>query len=83
MIPALEIIGLPDITEDYKDDFPEEIWQELNASKQPLRCFAIYTLALHSNIVHRRKMCSFAALGSPSTRLQARDPSLIRMTWPL
>ena len=49
--------------EDYDEDFPEEIRQELDAQKQLLRCFAIYTLALHSDSVHRRKMCSFTAHG--------------------
>ena len=43
--------------------FAADIKAELNASRQMVRCFAIHTLALHSDIVHRRKILSKTALG--------------------
>ena len=63
MVPSLSLVDLPDITEEYDTDFPEEIKQEMSLSRQLLRGFAAYTLALHSDIVQCRKMCSFIALG--------------------
>ena len=36
---------MPDLTEEYDDDFPAEIRAELNTSRTMARCFALYTLA--------------------------------------
>ena len=62
MVPSHSFVNLPDATEEY-EDFPADIKQEISLSRKLLRGFALYTLALHSDIVHRRKMCSFTALG--------------------
>ena len=63
VVPSLSLINLRDVSEEYDEDFPADIKPEISLSRQLLRGFALYTLALHSDIVHRRKMCSFSALG--------------------
>ena len=63
MVSSLSLISLPDVSEDYDGGFPDEIKQEISLSRQLLTGFAICTLALHSDNVHLRKMCSFTALG--------------------
>ena len=44
VLPVLDYISMPDLTQDYDDDFPADIKAELNASHQRVRFFAIYTL---------------------------------------
>ena len=63
VISALEYISMPDLTQDYDDNFRADIKAELNTSRQMVRCFALHTFALHSNIVHRRKILSMTVLG--------------------
>ena len=54
ILPALDYVNMPDLTKDYDDDFPEEITRALNASHTLLRGFTMHTLALHSDLMHRR-----------------------------
>ena len=72
---------MPDLTKDYDDDFPADIKAELNTSRQMVRCFALYTLALHSDIVHRRKMVSMTALECSKHEAAGTKSVLIRTTW--
>ena len=55
---------MPGLTKDYDDDFPEEIKRALNASHTLLRSFAMHTLALHSDLMHRRRVLAKTALGA-------------------
>ena len=55
---------MPDLMRGYDHGFPADIKGALNASRTMVRCFAIYTLALHSDIVHRRKILAKTALGA-------------------
>ena len=64
IIPALDYVNMPDLTKDYDDDFPEEISRALNASNTLLRGFAMHTLALHSDLMHRRRILAKTALGA-------------------
>ena len=64
IIPALDYVNMPDLTKDYDDDFPEEISRALNASNTLLRDFAMHTLALHSDLMHRRRILAKTALGA-------------------
>ena len=64
IIPALDYVNMPDLTKDYDDDFPEEISRALNASNALLRGFAMHTLALHSDLMHRRRILAKTALGA-------------------
>mgnify|MGYP003334662645 CR=1 FL=1 len=64
VIPALEYISMPDLTKEYDDDFPKDIKAALNASRTMVRCFAIHTLTMHSDIVYRRKILAKTALGA-------------------
>ena len=64
IIPALDYVNMPDLTKDYDDDFPEEISRALNASNTLLRGFAMHTLALHSDMMHRRNVLAKTALGA-------------------
>ena len=63
VVPSLSLINLPDIIVEFPDiNFPDEVKQQLSLSKQYLRGITIYTLALHSDIVHRHTICSFTTL---------------------
>ena len=64
IIPALDYVNMPDLTKDYDDDFPEEISRALNASNTLLRGFATHTLALQSDLMHRRRILAKTALGA-------------------
>ena len=64
IIPALELADMPDLTKDYDDDFDPDIKRALSASSSLLRGFAVYTLALHSDRMHRRKVLAMTALGA-------------------
>ena len=64
IIPALELANMPGLTKDYDDDFDPDIKRALSASSSLLRSFAIYTLALHSDMMHRRKILALTALGA-------------------
>ena len=64
IIPALELANMPDLTKDYDNDFDPDIKRALSASSSLLRSFAIYTLALHSDMMHRRKILALTALGA-------------------
>ena len=55
---------MPDLTKDYDDDFDPDIKRALSASSSLLRGFAIYTLVLHSDMMHRRKILALTALGA-------------------
>ena len=50
VMPAFEMISLPDLADQYENGLPQEIQAELTAQKRLLKCFAMYTLALHSDI---------------------------------
>ena len=63
IIPALELANMPDLTAEYDDDFDPEIKRALSASSSLLRSFALHTLALHSDLMHRRKILALTALG--------------------
>ena len=63
IIPALELVSMPDLTAEYDDDFDPEIKRALSASSSLLRSFALHTLALHSDLMHRRKILALTALG--------------------
>ena len=64
LVPSLSLVNLPGTVATLPNvAFPDEVKQELSLSRQLVRGLAIYTLFLHSDIVHRRKMCSFTALG--------------------
>ena len=54
---------MPDLTAEYEDDFDPEIKRALSASSSLLRSFALHTLALHSDLMHRRKILALTALG--------------------
>ena len=64
IIPALELANMPDLTAEYDDDFDPDIKRALAASSSLLRSFAIHTLALHSDLMHRRKILAMTALGA-------------------
>ena len=64
IIPALELANMPDLTAEYDDDFDPDIKRALSASSSLLRSFAIHTLALHSDLMHRRKILAMTALGA-------------------
>ena len=64
IIPALELANMPNLTKDYDDDFDPDIKRALWASSSLLRSFANYTLALHSDMMHRRKILAMTALGA-------------------
>ena len=64
IIPALELANMPDLTAEYDDDFDPEIKRALSASSSLLRSFALHTLALHSDLMHRRKILALTALGA-------------------
>ena len=49
---------------EYDDDFDPDIKRALSASSSLLRSFAIHTLALHSDLMHRRKILAMTALGA-------------------
>ena len=62
IIPALELANMPDLTAEYDDDFDPEIKRALSASSSLLRSFALHTLALHSDLMHRRRVLAKTAL---------------------
>ena len=64
IIPALDYVNMPDLTKDYDDDFDRDIKRALNVSSTLPRGFAMYTLALHSDMMHRRKVLAKTALGA-------------------
>ena len=81
VLSSLSLINLPDISEDYDDEFPDEIKQKISLSRQLLGGFAIYTLALHSDIVHLGKMCSFTALGLTEHEASSTKALLHQHDW--
>ena len=50
VMPAFEMLSLPDLADQYEGGLDKEITAELSALKRLLQCFAIYTLNLHSDI---------------------------------
>ena len=63
VLPTFDMPSLPDLGEQYEDGLPKEIRAEITALQRLLRCFAMYTLALHSDIVQSRRLASLTALG--------------------
>ena len=87
VMPAFEMISLPDLTEQFTNGLPKEIEVELTAQKRLLQCFAVYTLALHSNITQLRRLASLTALGMTKDEvigtqflLDAQDMQLMKDT---
>ena len=81
------MISLPDIADQFSDGLPKEIEPELTAQKRLLQCFATYTLALHSDIVQKRRLASLTALGMTQDEvigtqflLDAHDMQLMKNT---
>ena len=63
VIPAFELVSLPDLADQFTGDLLKEIETELTAQKRLLMCFATYILALHSDIAQKRRLASLTALG--------------------
>jgi hypothetical protein len=63
VVPAFDMLSLPDLGPMFDNGLPTEIRAELTALQRLLRCFAMYTLALHSDIVQSRRLASLTALG--------------------
>ena len=62
-MPALDMLSLPDLADLFDNGLPKEIEAELTAQKRLMKCFGIYTLALHSDITQSRRLASLTALG--------------------
>ena len=58
VLPAFEMLSLPDLADQYQGGLDHEITAELSALKRLLQCFAIYTLSLHSEIAQSRRLAS-------------------------
>ena len=87
VIPAFEMISLPDLADQFTGGLPKEIEAELTALKRLLQCFAIYTLSLHSDIAQQRRLASLTALGMTKDEvigtqflLDAHDMKLMKDT---
>ena len=63
VLPTFDMLSLPDLGQQFDEGLPKEIRAELTALQRLLRCFAMYTLALHSDIVQSRRLASLTALG--------------------
>jgi hypothetical protein len=63
VLPAFDMLSLPDLGPMFDNGLPKEIRAELTALQRLLRCFAMYTLPLHSDIVQSRRLASLTALG--------------------
>jgi hypothetical protein len=63
VLPAFDMLSLPDLGPLFDEGLPKEIRAEITALQRLLRCFAMYTLALHSDIAQSRKLASLTALG--------------------
>ena len=86
-MPAFEMISLPDLADKYEGGLPRKSTAELSAQKRLLQCFAIYTLALHSDIAQTRRLASLTALGMTKDEvigtqflLDAHDMQLMKDT---
>jgi hypothetical protein len=87
VMPAFDMLSLPDLAELFDNDLPKEIRAELTALQRLLKCFAMYTLALHSDIVQSRRLASLTALGMTKDEvlgtqflLDAQDMQLMKDT---
>ena len=87
VIPAFEMISLPDLADQFTGGLPKEIEVELTAQKRLLMCFATYILALHSDIAQQRRLASLTALGMTKDEvigtqflLDAHDMQLMKDT---
>ena len=87
VMPAFDMLSLPDLAEQFDNGLPKEIQAELTALKRLLKCFAMYTLALHSDIVQSRRLASLTALGMTKDEvlgtqflLDAQDMQLMKDT---
>ena len=63
VVPTFDMLSLPDLGNEFDGGLPTEIRSEMTAMQRLLRCFAMYTLALHSDIVQSRRLASLTALG--------------------
>ena len=63
VVPTFDMLSLPDLGNEFDGGLPTEIRAEMTALQRLLRCFAMYTLALHSDIVQSRRLASLTALG--------------------
>jgi hypothetical protein len=63
VVPAFDMLSLPDLGKEFDGGLPKEIRAELTALQRLLKCFSMYTLALHSDIALSRKLASLTALG--------------------
>ena len=77
VMSAFDMIQLPDLSLQFEGGLPEEISAELAAQKRLLKCFAIYTLALHSDSVQKGKLTSLTALGMTEHEVLALNSFLI------
>ena len=87
VMPAFEMLSLPDLADQYQGGLDQEITAELSALKRLLQCFAIYTLNLHSDIAQSRRLASLTALGMTKDEvigtqflLDAHDMQLMKDT---
>jgi hypothetical protein len=87
VMPAFEMLSLPDLADQYQGGLDQEITAELSALKRLLQCFAIYTLNLHSDIAQTRRLASLTALGMTKDEvigtqflLDAHDMKLMKDT---
>jgi len=87
VVPAFDMLSLPDLGNEFDGGLPKEIRAELTALQRLLRCFAMYTLALHSDIVQSRRLASLTALGMTKDEvlgtqflLDAQDMQLMKDT---
>ena len=87
VMPAFDMLSLPDLAELFDNGLPKEIRAELTALQRLLKCFAMYTLALHSDIIQSRRLASLTALGMTKDEvlgtqflLDAQDMQLMKDT---
>jgi hypothetical protein len=87
VLPTFDMLSLPDLGQQFDKGLPKEIRAELTALQRLLRCFAMYTLALHSDIVQSRRLASLTALGMTKDEvlgtqflLDAQDMQLMKDT---